>query len=90
MLQKHDRAYQQAEKVARRCDPRARWGQGMPAKPKWMRWPTYERLAKKYEFLEAIGWWAGMPVRLDVLGKIEAHRIRAAYRAWRAEQGGRP
>src|SRR5262245_6953842 len=54
MLQKHDRAYRQAEKVARRCDPKAQWGQSFPDKPKWMRWATYERLADKNEWQEAI------------------------------------
>ena len=49
-LQPHDRAYRQAEKVARRCDPKACWGQRFPEKPKWMRWPTYDRLAEQHDW----------------------------------------
>jgi hypothetical protein len=81
MLQPQDRAYRQAEKVARRCDPRARWGQRFPKKPKWMRWPTYRRLETKHELLEAIGITSGVP-----WFRREAAEVRAGYAAWRAEQ----
>jgi hypothetical protein len=85
MLQPHDRAYRQAEKVMRRCDPRARWGQDFPDKPPWMRWDTYDRLATQHEFLETIGILSGLPGRLGMLNS-DAAEARGAYRAWRAEQ----
>jgi hypothetical protein len=79
MLQPHDRAYRQAEKVARLCDPKARWGQRFPEKPKWMRRPTYQRLAEKHDWLQLIGITHGCR-------GPEPVSVRAAYAKWRAEQ----
>ena len=79
MLQPHDRAYRQAEKVARRCDPKACWGQRFPEKPKWMRWPTYDRLAEQHDWLQLIG------ITHGCLGP-EPASVRADYATWRAEQ----
>jgi hypothetical protein len=83
MLQGHDRAYRQAEKVARRCDPRARWGDPFPDKPKWMRWRTYRRLAEQHDWLQLIGLTWGSAAHMLT---CDASQARAAYAAWRAKQ----
>ena len=80
MLQGTDRAYRQAVKVARRCDPQAEWGDAFPDKPRWMRWPTYERLAEHHDLMALLG------ITHGTAREVEA---RAAYAAWRAEQRGR-
>ena len=50
-----ERAISAREKVKSRLigdlDPRE-WE--LPPKPKWMRWPTYERLAERYRFQQGI------------------------------------
>jgi hypothetical protein len=86
MLQRPDRAYRRATKIAQRCDPRATWGNGFPGKPKWMRWRTWERLAEHYEWQEALGLTSGVGGRFAGMFSREAAEVRAAYAVWRAEQ----
>jgi hypothetical protein len=83
MLQGHDRAYRQAEKVARRCDPRAEWGDAFPDKPKWMRWRTYRQLAEQHDWLQLIGLTSGSASHMLT---CDASQARAAYAGWRAKQ----
>ena len=56
------RAQQQAIKIYRALGGDGHWMDGPPPKPKWMRWPTYDRLAAKLDNYNArfdSAWAAG-------------------------------
>ncbi len=67
--QREDRmgqAQRQVVKVYRRLEGDGNWRDGAPAKPKWMRWQTYDRLSVKLDHYNARfdGIWLGQANKL--------------------------
>jgi hypothetical protein len=65
------RAQRQAIKVYKALRGDGHWMDGSPAKPKWMRWRTYDRLADKLEYYNA---------RFDGAWAVGAMRFLARHR----------
>jgi hypothetical protein len=76
-----DRAYDQAAKIAKRCDPGQQTDGDMPLKPKWMRWPTYERMVVRHELLRDVGLMSGMPASMGRLFIREAAGVLGTWHA---------